>query len=115
MYYAGTVLRSIVLGYFLIVLGLTSGKDSGDWTRCAGCIGVCAAFLFIENVVRWESMGFTLAAVVWGFVVQPAVLNHCHLTVWLLIFSAFRNLFVLEVHSTAGWRFATMKDAIRLI
>jgi hypothetical protein len=109
----GTILRLAVLGYFLVVLGWTSGEDSGDWIRCAGCIVVCAGFLFVENVVPFESMCFTLAAVIWGFFIQPAILNHCHLTVWLLIFSAFRNLFVPD--ASTGWRFATMKDAIRLI
>ena len=100
---AGTVLRICVLVYFVMALGLTSGEDSGDWIRCAGCVAICGGFLFIENVVPVELF------------IQPAVLNHCHLTLWLLIFSAFRNLFVVESHATAGWRFATMADVYRLM
>ena len=112
---AGTVLRICVLVYFVMALGLTSGEDSGDWIRCAGCVAICGGFLFIENVVPVESICFTLIAFVWGLFIQPAVLNHCHLTLWLLIFSAFRNLFVVESHATAGWRFATMADVYRLM
>jgi hypothetical protein len=104
-----------VLGYFLIVLGLTSGKDSGDWIACAGCITLFGGFMVIENIVPVESVCFVITMYFWGFFLQPSILNNCHLTLWLLVFQAFRNLFIVESHATTGWGFATMADAYRLV
>ena len=59
-----------------------------------------------------ESLIAMLLALMWGFVAQPAVLNRCHLTLWLLIFGAFRNLFTMESHATAAWGFATAREAV---
>ena len=39
---------------------------------------------------------FTLAALGWGFLVQPAVLNEINLPLWMLSFGAFGSLFPVE-------------------
>jgi hypothetical protein len=61
-----------------------------------------------------ESLFAVLLALMWGFVLQPAVLNRCHLTTWLLIFGAFRNLFAMESHATVAWGFATAREAMHV-
>ncbi len=71
--------------------------------------------MIVENVAPVETTCFMLAVFVWGLFLQPAVLNHCHLTVWLLIFGALRNVFLVESHATTGWGFTTMADANRVI
>jgi hypothetical protein len=98
-----------------MVLGLTSGTNTGDWLACAGCIALFSLFMLAERIVPLETMCFVLVAFVWGLIVQPAVLNRCHLTLWLLIFAAFRNLFTVGSHATNAWKFATMADLLGLI
>jgi hypothetical protein len=106
-----------VLGYFLIVLGLTGRNNHvSDWLTCAGCIALFSGFIMVvENTIPVESVCFMMTAFIWGLFLQPSIFNHCHLTLWLLIFQAFRNLFIVESHATAGWGFATMADAYRLV
>ena len=94
---------------FIIVLASTSGEDSGDYLRCSLCIVLCSGYMAVETPIA--SICFMLAAFVWGFVLQPAVLNHCHLTVWLLVFGALRNWLLAE----SGWGFATVLGACRVI
>jgi len=104
-----------VLIYFITVLGLTSEHDTGDRLTCAGCILLFGGFTVVERIAPAESMCFMLIAFVWGFLVQPGILNRCHLTLWLLIFGAFRNLFVVESHATAAWGFVTMADVYKFL
>ena len=71
--------------------------------------------MVVENIIPVESVCFMMTAFIWGLFLQPSIFNHCHLTLWLLIFQAFRNLFIVESHATTGWGFATMADAYRLV
>ena len=82
---------------------------------CTGCITLFGGFMVIENIVPVESVCFVITMCFWGFFLQPSILNNCHLTLWLLVFQAFRNLFIVESHATTGWGFATMADAYRLV
>ena len=54
---------------------------------------------------------FVICSLVWGFAFQPAVLNRCHLTLWLLAMESFRNLFTVESHATFEWGHATLGKA----
>jgi hypothetical protein len=79
------------------------------------CIGVFGCYILAERIAPVETIIVMLCSFYWGFILQPAVLNRCHLTLWLLIFNAFRNLVALESHATAAWRFSTTADVYRVI
>ena len=108
------MLRACLLVYFLFVLGSTSDDDTGDRLTCVGCIVLFSCITLAERIAPVQSVCFMFSALAWGLYFQPAVLNRCHLTLWLLIFGAFRNLIALEAHATAAWKFATMADAYRI-
>ena len=108
------MLRVGLLVYFVCVLGFTSDSDSGDWFACTGCIVLFNLITLAERIDTVSTLCFMLGALVWGVSLQPAILNRCHLTLWLLIFSAFRNMIAIEAHATAAWRFSTMAEAYRI-
>ncbi len=108
------MLRVCLLVLLFAVLAWTSEQDAGDRLTCALCIGVFGCYMLAENIAPMETIVLMLFSFCWGFVLQPAVLNRCHLTLWLLIFSAFRNLMTLESHATSAWRFATAADVYRV-
>ena len=58
---------------------------------------------------------FILLAFVWSVYIQPAVLNRCHLTLWLLIFDALRNLAVVEDHLSFAWGFRRLRDGLKTL
>ena len=91
----------------------TSEHDTGDRLTCAGCIAVFGGYMLAERIAPVQTVCVMFFVFIWGFVLQPAVLNRCHLTLWLLILSAFRNLMALESHATAAWRFAMAADVYR--
>ena len=103
-----------LLVYFIGVLGFTSDRDSGDWFACTGCIVLFSVITLAESIDTFSTLCFMLCALVWGVSLQPAILNRCHLTLWLLIFGAFRNMIAIEAHATAAWRFSTMAEAYRI-
>ena len=107
------MLRLCLLVFLVVVLGTTSEHDTGDRLTCTGCIVLFGGYMLAERIAPIETVCFILWTLIWGFVLQPAVLNRCHLTLWLLVFGAFRNLMALESHATAAWRFATMADVYR--
>jgi hypothetical protein len=88
----GTILRSFALVYFVLLLVLTSGKDSGDWLACAGCIALFSLSMMTQQIAPGKTACFMLVAFVWGRFVQPAVLNQCQLALWMLIFAAFSSV-----------------------
>ena len=69
-------------------------------------------YLLAERVAPLATACFLLWVLGWGFMVQPAILNRCHLlTLWLLIiFGALRNLVMFEARATSAWRFSTAAD-----
>ncbi len=100
----------------LIVLGATSEHDTGDRLTCAMCIILVGCYMLMaEQITPFPTMCFVLLALFWGFILQPSVLNRCHLTIWLLILGAFRNLITLETHATTAWRFSTISDVFRIL
>ena len=102
-----------LLVYLIIVLQVTSTTDTGDRLTCAGCIVLIGGCTLVERIAPKTTAFFLGWALVWGFYMQPAVLNRCHLTLWLVILGAFRNLIALESRATAAWRFATLTDVFR--
>jgi hypothetical protein len=109
-FYSGSVLRACFLVFLIVVLGITSEHDTGDRLTCTGCIILFGSYMLAEQIAPLQTLCFMLLALVWGFILQPAFLNRCHLTMWLLIFGAFRNSIAQESHATAEWRYATMTD-----
>ena len=87
-----TMIRALALVYLVLLLVVTSGKDSGDWLACAGCIALFSLSMMSQQIAPFEAACFMLVAFVWGLFVQPAVLNRCQLALWLLIFAAFSSV-----------------------
>jgi hypothetical protein len=76
---------------------------------------VFGGYLLAERVAPLATACFLLWVLGWGFAVQPAILNRCHLlTLWLLIFGALRNLVMFEARATSAWRFSTAADVYRV-
>ena len=89
----------------VVVMGLTSENDTGDRLTCSIGILLFCVGLFHER--KRLAILFGFLASVWAVVLQPGILNRCHLTLWILIFEAFRNLVVVENHVTLSWGHAT--------
>ena len=69
-----------------------------------------------KDQILWPTIPviFTFTVSIWGMLLQPAILNKCHLTVWLLIFEAVRNLAIVEQHATLSWWHTTINKVFRL-
>lgn len=84
-----------------VIMGISSEHDSGDRIVCGAGIAVFCIVLYQEARMAAMLFGFLVGA--WASIVQPAVLNRCHLTLWILIFEAVRNSAIVEHHSTLSW------------
>ena len=58
-------------------------------------------------------IGFSVF-VLYGYLRWAAIFNKCHLTVWLLIFEAVRNLVMVEQHATLSWWHSTLNKVFKL-
>jgi hypothetical protein len=82
-------MRVCLLVILFAVLVSTSEHDTGDRLTCTGCIVIFGGYMLVERIAPVETVVIMLFSLVWGFVVQPAVLNRCHLTIWLLFSALF--------------------------
>lgn len=97
------------------MLGLVSEHDSGDKLACTGSIVMFCSFMLFESKIKHPAapVCFMMASLMWGFVLQPAVLNRCHLTLWLLLIESFRNLLTANTRATFTWGHATLGNVYR--
>jgi hypothetical protein len=104
------------LAFFVIILITTSKEDvSDDLTACRACIGLFSAHVLFETSFSIIPVIFILIAFFWTFYIQPAVLNRCHLTLWMLIFDALRNVAVVEDHFSFAWGFKKLREGLKTL
>jgi hypothetical protein len=107
---AGTILRFSVLLLFLFIIGYeTFSEPANDFLICGVAICVLSVFMALERVPAHVAIVFILLVFVW-YQIQPAILNRCHLAVWILIISSVRNCFLLKEHATMSWGFTTISS-----
>jgi hypothetical protein len=111
---AGTIFRVAYLVLFLVILAFTSFEDSGDRLTCTVCICLFSFHIFVETHSIIPVV-FTPTALYWSFYIQPAVLNRCHLTVWLLVLDALRNLAVVDDHVSFAWGFSALRNVVSVV
>ena len=97
---AGTFLRIGYTAVLILVMTFSSKVDSGDYLVCTVGLILFDVALMTENILAAVIFGYSVLC--WG-IAQPAILNRCHLVLWLLIFNAIRNLVIVENHSTVSW------------
>ena len=105
---AGSLLRfSVLLLFVCILIYETSGETAYDFLICGVAIFILSVFMALEHVPAHVAVGFVLSVFVW-YQIQPAILNRCHLAVWILIISSVRNCFLVKEHATMSWGFSTI-------
>ena len=88
----------------LVLLAVTSKHNSGDWLACGSIVLIFGLSMIFEQetIPLFVPVMFLLISFVWAVILQPAILNHCHLPLWLLIFQAIHNCATIEQHATVG-------------
>ena len=97
IHFAGTLFRFCVFAFFITELASIGGgnNDTGDYIACAGSIVLfCALMLFEKEKIH------PAAPVCFGI---TAILNRCHLTIWLLVIESFHNLLTVDAHASFAW------------
>ena len=107
--FAGTLFRFSVFAFFIAELASIGGgggnTDTGDYFACAGSIVLfCALMLFEKEKIHPAApVCFGIVALSWGLIIQPPILNRCHLTIWLLVIESFHNLLTVDAHASFAW------------
>ena len=107
IHFAGTIFRFCVFAFFITELASIGGgnNDTGDYIACAGSIVLfCALMLFEKEKIHPAApVCFGITALTWGLMIQPPILNRCHLTIWLLVIESFHNLLTVDAHASFAW------------
>jgi len=101
----------------LLILAVTSKNDSGDWLACGSIVLIFGISMIFEQemIPLFVPTLFLFVSFIWAVVLQPAILNHCHLPLWLLIFQAIHNCATIEQHATVPWLFAGLSSVYRVM